>query len=171
MSNFVISFGPVAKSFLGICWFSQDRFLVSSGLTQIFISISIKCIENRRSNQLLYPQPKIMVIFHRWYTYQQSIYSHYRSRNTGVVIPAHCVVKIVPCTLADRTNKLKNRQNITMTSCHSEPDGVSNRQHHGCLFTQRFIQAQMKVNIKAPCHWPLCEEFTGDRWSPRTNGQ
>ena len=24
---------------------------------------------------------------------------------------------------------------------------------------------------KHPCHWPLCGEFTGDRWIPRTNGQ
>ena len=24
-----------------------------------------------------------------------------------------------------------------------------------------FIQAQIKENIKAPRHWPLCEEFTG----------
>ena len=24
--------------------------------------------------------------------------------------------------------------------------------------------------IKAPRHWPLCGEFTGDRWIPRTNG-
>ena len=39
------------------------------------------------------------------------------------------------------------------------------------LFTQPFIQAQIKENIKAPCHWPLCGEFTGDRWIPRTNGQ
>ena len=26
-------------------------------------------------------------------------------------------------------------------------------------------------NIKAPRHWPLCGEFTGDRWIPRTYGQ
>ena len=26
-------------------------------------------------------------------------------------------------------------------------------------------------NIKAPRHWPLCVEFTGDWWVPRTNGQ
>ena len=26
-------------------------------------------------------------------------------------------------------------------------------------------------NIKAPRHWPLYGEFTGDRWIPRTNGQ
>ena len=39
------------------------------------------------------------------------------------------------------------------------------------LFTHKFIQAQTKENIKAPCHWPLCGEFTGDRWIPRTKGQ
>ena len=39
------------------------------------------------------------------------------------------------------------------------------------LFTQLFIQTQIKEYIKAPRHWPLCGEFTGDRWIPRTNGQ
>ena len=50
--------------------------------------------------------------------------------------------------------------------CHNECDGVSNHQPHECLF-----KAQIKENIKAPCHWPLWGEFTGDRWIPRTNGQ
>ena len=39
------------------------------------------------------------------------------------------------------------------------------------MFTQPFIPTQMKENIKAPRHWPLYGEFTGDRWIPRTNGQ
>ena len=39
------------------------------------------------------------------------------------------------------------------------------------LFTQPFIQAQIRENIKAPSHGPLCGEFTGDRLIPRTNGQ
>ena len=39
------------------------------------------------------------------------------------------------------------------------------------LFTQPFIHTQIKENIKAPRHWPLCGEFTGDRWIHRTNGQ
>ena len=34
-----------------------------------------------------------------------------------------------------------------------------------------FIQTQIKENIKDPRHWPVCGEFTGDRWIPRTNGQ
>ena len=29
------------------------------------------------------------------------------------------------------------------------------------IFTQSFIQAKIKENIKAPRHWPLCGEFTG----------
>ena len=34
-----------------------------------------------------------------------------------------------------------------------------------------YSDAHIKENIKAPRHWPLCREFTGDRWIPRTNGQ
>ena len=43
---------------------------------------------------------------------------------------------------------------------------VSNHQPHHCL-----RKAQTKENINALRHWPLCGEFTGDRWIPRTNGQ
>ena len=53
---------------------------------------------------------------------------------------------------------------------HYEHDGVSNHQPRDCLL-KRLFKAQIKENIKAPRHWPLCVEFTGDRWIPRTNGQ
>ena len=36
------------------------------------------------------------------------------------------------------------------------------------LTTRPFIQAQIKENIKAPRHWPLSGEFSGDRWIPST---
>ena len=39
------------------------------------------------------------------------------------------------------------------------------------LFTQPFIQAQIKENIKAPRHWPLWGELAGHRRIPRTKGQ
>ena len=39
------------------------------------------------------------------------------------------------------------------------------------LLTQPFIQVQIKENIKALRHWPLCGEFTGDWWIPHTNVQ
>ena len=29
------------------------------------------------------------------------------------------------------------------------------------VFTQSFIRAQIKENIKAPRHWPVCGEVTG----------
>ena len=52
------------------------------------------------------------------------------------------------------------RQAITITSksarlCFKSPASR--------LFTQPFIQGQIKENIKAMRHWPLCGEFTGDR--------
>ena len=34
------------------------------------------------------------------------------------------------------------------------------------MFTHPLIQAKIKESIKAPRQWPLCEEFTGDRWIP-----
>ena len=46
---------------------------------------------------------------------------------------------------------------------------VSNHQPHGCLLNSLF--RRRSKNIKALCHWPLCRQFTGDRWIPRTKGQ
>ena len=53
---------------------------------------------------------------------------------------------------------------------HNGRDCVSNHQPHGCLLNRSF-RRKIKENIKAPSHWPLCGEFTGPRWIPRTNGQ
>ena len=53
---------------------------------------------------------------------------------------------------------------------HNERYGVSNHQPQDCLLN-RVFKVQIKENIKAPRHWPLCREFTGDRWIPRTKGQ
>ena len=36
------------------------------------------------------------------------------------------------------------------------------------LFIQQFIQAQIKENIKASRHWPMCRKFTGDHQWPVT---
>ena len=38
---------------------------------------------------------------------------------------------------------------------HNECVGVSNHQPHDCLLN-RLFKAQIKENIKAPRHWPLC---------------
>ena len=59
---------------------------------------------------------------------------------------------------------------VTLQWRHNERDGVSNHQPHDCLL-KRLFEAQIKENVKAPRHWPLWGEFTGDRWIPRTKGQ
>ena len=53
---------------------------------------------------------------------------------------------------------------------HNGRAGVSNNQPRDSLLN-RIFQAQIKENIKTPCHFPLCGEFTGDRWISRTKGQ
>ena len=39
------------------------------------------------------------------------------------------------------------------------------------VYSSVYSVADKKKNIKFPRHWPLCREFTGDRWIPRINGQ
>ena len=39
------------------------------------------------------------------------------------------------------------------------------------MFAQPFVQAQIKENMKAPRHWPLWGESTGNRWIPLTKDQ
>ena len=53
---------------------------------------------------------------------------------------------------------------------HNEHDGISNYQHLDCLLNHLFTRRSKKTS-KAPRHWPLCREFTGDRWIPCTKGQ
>ena len=52
---------------------------------------------------------------------------------------------------------------------HNERDGIKSQASR--VFTQWFVQGQIKENIKALRHWPLWGEFTGDRWIPRIKGQ
>ena len=66
---------------------------------------------------------------------------------------------------------LVRRQTITSITMTSEWARLRLKSPVSQLFTQPFIRVQIKVNIKAPRHWPLCGEFTGDRWIPRTKGQ
>ena len=50
---------------------------------------------------------------------------------------------------------------------------MASHQPHDCLlnglFTQRYIQAHVKENIKAPRHWLLCGEFPAQRASNAEN--
>ena len=51
-----------------------------------------------------------------------------------------------------------------MSTMASQITGIS-------IDAQAFVQAHIKENIKVLRHWPLCGEFTGDQWIPRTKGQ
>ena len=53
---------------------------------------------------------------------------------------------------------------------HNGRDWVSNHLAHDCLLNRLFRRRSKKTS-KAPRHWSLWGEFTGDRWIPRTNGQ
>ena len=52
---------------------------------------------------------------------------------------------------------------------HNERVGISNHQLHNYLLN-RVFKTQITENIKAPRRWPLCGEFTGNRWIRRTKG-
>ena len=71
-------------------------------------------------------------------------------------------------TVSQSAYSLAHVQYITMTS---QWVGWRLKSPASRLFTQPFIRAQIKDNIKDRRHWPLCWEFTGDRWIPCTNGQ
>ena len=52
-------------------------------------------------------------------------------------------------------------QYISLQWRHNGRDSGSNHQPHDCLL-KRFIQTQIKENIKAPRHWPLWGEIASN---------
>ena len=73
----------------------------------------------------------------------------------------YCPFQLHPFVYAQLCKHLVLKSSIQWR--HNQRDGVSNHP----LFPQPFIQAQIKGNIKATRHLPLCAEFTSDRWIPR----
>ena len=57
----------------------------------------------------------------------------------------------------------------TLNCINQHYNGISNHQRLDCLLNHLF--RQIKENIKAPCHWSLWGESTGDWWIPLTKGQ
>ena len=81
-------------------------------------------------------------------------------------VPGRSDEKYVHCTLDNLpdTDLTADGFHCVATICslqwrHNDHDGVSNHQPHGCL-PKRLLR-QIKENIKAPRHWPLCGEFAG----------
>ena len=59
---------------------------------------------------------------------------------------------------------MKHYTDVTMSPMASQITSL------GIVYSSVYSGADKK-NIKAPRHWPLCGEFTGDRWIPRTKDQ
>ena len=66
-----------------------------------------------------------------------------------------CEVTVTIATLVSRTFA----RVFPLPWRHNDHDSVSNHQPHDCFYNRLF--RQIKGNIKAPRHWPLCGEFTG----------
>ena len=71
------------------------------------------------------------------------------------------MVAILPTVLSNISCLLQWRNNYRA--------GVSNHRRLDCLLNRLFRRESKK--IKTPCHWYLWGEYTGDRWTPRTEGQ
>ena len=98
-------------------------------------------------------------------------------------IVTSCLIRFVhiqnePCYnimgwFLDRSVNLRRPQTPSLKSPYVYTITVTSQWARWCfkspasrLFTQPFIRAQIKENIKAPRHWSLCGQFTSDRWIP-----
>ena len=97
-------------------------------------------------------------------------YWEWLSRNKGDYTRASCYSFQVALFYVFRTGMSWLLSQSTLQWRHNEYDGVSNHQANECLLS-RLFKAQINENIKAPRHWRLWGEFTGDRWIPHTKGQ
>ena len=87
-------------------------------------------------------------------------------------IISHHVIKVSECTHGCQGQSFYDVSEILITHYSGVIMSATASQIPASrLFTQPFLQAQIKENIKAPCHWPLRGEFTRCRWIPRTKGQ
>ena len=95
--------------------------------------------------------------------------SSHRAALFIVMMNDYCQIKLLlPCTAPSH-----NRNQYSLIPHYSDVIWARWRIKSPAspLFIQPFIRTHSKENIKAPGHWPLCGEFTGDRWIPRTSGQ
>ena len=74
-------------------------------------------------------------------------------------------VSILRCNqLCIKPHACQQQRQQSLQWRHNGPDSVSNHQPHDYLFTQPFIQTQIKANIKAPRHWPLWPVNSLHKW-------
>ena len=97
----------------------------------------------------------------------KSNFENIMSDTVASIVFADCLALLRTRTYA---GTVMNKPSVTLRWRHNGRDSVSNHQPHDCLLN-RLFRRRSKETKKAPRHWPLCGEFTGDRWIPRTKGQ
>ena len=130
-------------------------------------------MKTKRNFQLFSFHGVVRIVAHHWVKYLAQgprVIAPREINNSEYITLGHLASTLLPrrketeqlCDRRRSGNSWKkglNSTNITVTSqwarrCLKSPASP--------LFTQPFIQAQIKENIKAPRHWPLCWEFTGE---------
>ena len=147
--------------------FSDDIFkciLLNDGVW-IFINISLKFV----------PKGQIITIFEHWSRWWLGAYlatSHYLNQRWLGYRRIYASLDLVQFETKHTQGVIavrsRTRPYITMTSWWAR---WRLKTLASPLFAELLVQAQIKENIKAPRHWPLCGEFTGDRRIPHTKGQ
>ena len=93
-----------------------------------------------------------------WGTHFNDIFFKFRSFHSRKCIWKHCLQNgshFVSALCVNGDGISYHYSDVIMGAIASQISSLK-------LFTQPFIQTQIKENIKAPRHWPLCGEFTGD---------
>ena len=104
--------------------------------------------------------------------YIRNVFSHWLRSHPTLHVPKSClkVSKDVYSLFSACKLKQSTTHTITLQWSHNELVGVSNHEPHECLLN-RLFKAQIKENIKAPSHRPLCGELTSDQCFLRTKGR
>ena len=112
------------------------------------------------------------------------IFCNYENISTTSLPKCVDIALLKYCVISVTVHIRYHNSDYTSLKCHHDKSGFSItmtswwgrarwrlKSPASRLFFPPFIHAQIKENIKAPRHWPLCGEFTGDRWIPRTKDQ
>ena len=104
-----------------------------------------------------------MHVFHIHHVRTETIPSFYLLPNFAILLKMGAFMNLSDAMYFLMAGRAYNEKQGNITWRHDERDGVSN-----CSTV--YSDADQR-KIKAPRHWPLCGEFTGDRWIPHTKGQ
>ena len=165
----------VALARFSFCWWRHNRLLMTSQWPDNCHAITWVVISNSLDIDFIHGDihGRLCIIYTYIYIYS-NIQSH--AGNASV----YSYADIFACYMITRKyfDKVVSVSHIipflhdlhSLQLRHNECECVSNDQPHCCLLNLLF-RRRSKENIKAPRHWPLRGEFTGNRWIPCTNGQ